>query len=85
MEAVRRDVWLEINASPERLDLNGAMIRSAKAKGASFTISTDAHHPRHLQGIKWGVVTARRGWLEAGDIRNTLPADRFAAALKHRP
>jgi DNA polymerase (family X) len=84
-EAVRRGVWLEINASPERLDLNGALIRSAKAKGASFTISTDAHHPKHLEGIRYGVVTARRGWLAPADIRNTLPVDRFAAALKQRP
>ncbi len=63
-EAVRRGVWLEINASPERLDLDGALIRAAKAKGARFTISTDAHHPKHLACMRYGVVTARRGWLE---------------------
>ena len=83
-EAARRGVWLEINASPERLDLSGPLIRSAKAKGARFTISTDAHHPKHLAGMRYGVVTARRGWLEAGDILNTLPVDRFAAALQTR-
>jgi DNA polymerase (family 10) len=83
-EAVRRDVWLEINSSPERLDLGGPLIRTAKAKGARFTISTDAHHPKHLAGMRYGVVTARRGWLEAGDVMNTLPADRFAAALRTR-
>ncbi len=81
-EAVRRGVWLEINASPERLDLNGAMIRAAKSKGAKFTISTDAHHPKHLDSMRYGVVTARRGWLGPSDILNTLPADRFAAALQ---
>ena len=84
-EAVRRGVWLEINASPERLDLDGPLIRSAKAKGASFTISTDAHHPQHLAAIRYGVTTARRGWLGPADIRNTLTADRFAAALRTRP
>jgi DNA polymerase (family 10) len=83
--AVRRGVWLEINASPERLDLNGAMVRAAKAKGARFTISTDAHHPKHLDSMRYGVVTARRGWLGPGDILNTLPADRFAEALRARP
>ncbi len=62
-EAVRRGVWLEINASPERLDLSGAMVRTAKAKGARFTISTDAHHPKHLANMRYGVLTARRGWL----------------------
>jgi len=84
-EAVRRGVWLEINASPERLDLDGPLIRGAKAKGASFTISTDAHHPKHLAAMRYGVTTARRGWLGPGDIRNTLPVDRFAAALRTRP
>ncbi|HEX3878538.1 MAG TPA: DNA polymerase/3'-5' exonuclease PolX, partial [Bryobacteraceae bacterium] len=81
-EAVKRGVWLEINASPERLDLSGAMARTAKAKGAKFTISTDAHHPKHLGSIRYGVVTARRGWLGPNDVMNTLPADAFAAALQ---
>jgi DNA polymerase (family X) len=81
-EAVRRGVWMEINSSPERLDLNAAHIRAAKAKGAKFAINTDAHHPRHLAGIRYGVTTARRGWLSAGDVMNTLPASQFAEALK---
>lgn len=80
-EAVRRGVWLEINASPERLDLHGQLIRSAKAKGARFTIATDAHHPKHLANMRYGVLMARRGWLEPGDILNTLPSEQFAAAL----
>jgi len=84
-EAVRRGVWLEINASPERLDLNGALVRTAKSKGAKFTISTDAHHPRHLASMRYGVITARRGWLGPSDVMNTLPAERFAAALRTRP
>jgi DNA polymerase (family X) len=83
-EAVKRGVWLEINASPERLDLSGPLIRSAKAKGARFTISTDAHHPKHLGSMRYGVVTARRGWLGPADIMNTLPADEFAAAIRAR-
>jgi len=81
-EAAKRGVWLEINANPERLDLEAALIRSAKAKGARFVISTDAHHPNHLAFMRYGVITARRGWLEAHDVLNTLPADQFAAALK---
>ncbi len=80
-EAVRRGVWLEINASPERLDLNDAHIRAAKAKGARFTISTDAHHPNHLRGMRYGVMTARRGWLGPGDIVNTLHVQDFEKAL----
>jgi DNA polymerase (family 10) len=84
-EAVRRGVWLEINASPERLDLHGALIRGAKAKGARFVISTDAHHPKQLDYMRYGVLTARRGWLGPDDIMNTLPAEGFAAALQLRP
>ncbi|MGA3098957.1 MAG: DNA polymerase/3'-5' exonuclease PolX [Bryobacteraceae bacterium] len=81
-EAVRRGVWLEINASPERLDLNGVHARAAKAKGATFAISTDAHHPQHLAGMRYGVATARRGWLGPADIVNTLPLEKFTEALK---
>jgi DNA polymerase (family 10) len=84
-EAVRRGVWLEINASPERLDLHGALIRNAQAKGARFAISTDAHHPKQLDYMRYGVLTARRGWLGPDDILNTLPAKRFAAALQSKP
>jgi DNA polymerase (family 10) len=60
------------------------LIRSAKSKGARFTISTDAHHPKNLAGMRYGIVTARRGWLGPADVMNTLPADRFAAALKEK-
>jgi DNA polymerase (family X) len=81
-EAVRRGVALEINSSPERLDLSAQMARAAKARGARFTISTDAHHPSHLLGMRFGVTTARRAWLSPADILNTLPLDQFAATIK---
>ena len=81
-EAVRRGVWLEVNSSPERLDLNANHIRAAKAKGAKFIVSTDAHHPNHLLNMRYGILTARRGGLEAADIINTYPAERFVQALR---
>lgn len=81
--AVRRGVFLEINASPERLDLSSAMVRTAKNLGAKFTISTDSHHPKSLAAnMPYGVLTARRGWLEARDIMNTLPVKEFAQAIR---
>jgi DNA polymerase (family 10) len=83
-EAARRNVWLEINASPERLDIHGHLLRTAKAKGCRFTISTDAHHPKHLLNMPYGVLTARRGWLTARDVMNTLPAAEFAGAILPR-
>ena len=80
--AAKHGVALEINASPERLDINAALIRQAKARGCKFTISTDAHHPKHLANMRYGVKMARRGWLEAGDVLNTLSADKFRRGLR---
>jgi DNA polymerase (family X) len=80
-EAARRNIYLEINASPERLDLSAALIRAAKAKGCKFVISTDAHHPKHLANMSYGARMARRGWLEPRDILNTRSASEFAKAI----
>ncbi len=79
--AARRGVLLEINASPERLDLHAALIRQAKAAGCRFVISTDAHHPKHLANMCYGVQMARRGWLTAGDVVNTLSLKDFIAGI----
>jgi DNA polymerase (family X) len=81
-EAVRRGVWLEVNSSPERLDLSANHVRAAKAKGAKFIVSTDAHHPKHLLNMQYGILTARRGGLEAEDLMNTYPVERFVQALR---
>jgi DNA polymerase (family 10) len=83
-KAAERGVWLEVNASPERLDLHAPLLRSAKRKGVRFTISTDSHQIRHLQNMQYGITMARRGWLEAGDVMNTLPLAQFEEALARR-
>ena len=62
--------------------MSANLIRTAKARGARFIISTDAHHPKHLGSMRYGVITARRGWLAPADIMNTLPLDRFEAAIR---
>ena len=81
-EAARRHVYLEINGSPERLDLGSNMIRTAKALGAKFAISTDAHQTKHLGiNMPFGVLTARRGWLEPRDVLNALPLAEFEKAI----
>src|SRR5580704_7868530 len=80
--AARRNVYLEINGSPERLDLSSSMVRTAKGLGAKFAISTDSHQTKHLgPNMQYGIITARRGWLEASDVLNTLPAGEFASAI----
>jgi DNA polymerase (family 10) len=81
-EAARRNVYLEINGSPERLDLGGAMVRTAKSLGAKFAISTDSHQTKHLGiNMPFGVLMARRGWLEARDVLNALPLAEFEKAI----
>jgi DNA polymerase (family X) len=80
--ASQRGIAMEINASPERLDLHAPLIRAAKAKGCKFTIATDAHHPAHLRNMKYGVKMARRGWLEKTDILNAMPLVDFEAAIR---
>lgn len=82
--AARRGVALEINASPERLDLPSHLVRAAKRRGCRFVVSTDSHRPSHLMNMRFGVLTARRGWLEAKDVLNTLTADHFCNALRRR-
>ena len=83
--AAARGVYLEINASPERLDLSAAMVRTAKTLGAKFAISTDSHHPNSLRyNMPYGVIVARRGWLQPEDILNTLPQEQFAEAIQKK-
>jgi DNA polymerase (family X) len=82
--AARRGVCFEINASPERLDLPSHLVRAAKRQGCKFTISTDAHRQQHLYNMKYGVTTARRGWLDAADVLNTRPVAEFEWALRQR-
>jgi DNA polymerase (family X) len=83
-KAAERQICLEINSSPERLDLPDHLIRAAKRKGCKFTISTDAHRQSHLQNMRYGVITARRGWLEANDVLNTYALSKFESALRRQ-
>ena len=63
--------FLEINAFPDRLDLNDVHAKLAKEHGVCMTIGTDSHNVVQLPYIKYGIATARRGWLEKKDILNT--------------
>ncbi|MDZ7638335.1 MAG: DNA polymerase/3'-5' exonuclease PolX [Bryobacterales bacterium] len=80
----KNGVAMEINASPERLDLHATLIRAAKARGAKFVVDTDAHLPRHLGNMKFGVKMARRGWLEKHDVLNALPYAELVERLRPR-
>lgn len=70
--ALENQVFLEVNALPERLDLNDLNCRRAKDRGATLCIGTDAHSVPQLSYMIFGVATGRRGWLETNDVVNTL-------------
>jgi hypothetical protein len=76
-------VALEINAQPDRTDLNDANARLAAERGTWISLGTDAHATTQLDFLRFGVFTARRAWLTAADVLNTLPLDRFRAALRN--
>jgi len=75
-------VALEINAFPERLDLKDIHIRQAREAGAKFVISSDAHNKSHFSVLRFGIAQARRGWVEASDVLNTLSCEKFLKALR---
>jgi DNA polymerase (family 10) len=75
-------VMLEINAQPDRLDLNDVHITMARESGVKLVISTDAHRTQELDCIRFGVDQARRGWCRAGDIANTLGVDGLRRVLR---
>lgn len=70
-EAKKQGVLMEVNSFPERLDLRDAHCRLAKQAGVKIAIDTDSHHVSHLDNMRFGVITARRGWLERRDVLNT--------------
>ncbi|MEN6302979.1 MAG: PHP domain-containing protein, partial [Armatimonadia bacterium] len=82
--AVEHQVALEINASPYRLDLSDVNARLAVSKGALLSINTDAHYREELQLLKYGVMTARRGWVEAESVINTWELGRLRGWLAER-
>ena len=70
--AAAQGVMMEINAFPDRLDLDEVNSRAAVERGVMMSIGTDAHAPNQLEFLPLGVSVARRGWLEAKDLANTL-------------
>jgi DNA polymerase (family 10) len=75
-------VAMELNAYPDRLDLNDRHLRMAKERGVKIVINTDSHHTSHMEKIKYGVLQARRAWLTKDDVLNTLTTEKFAKAMK---
>jgi DNA polymerase (family 10) len=80
--AAAAGVALEINGQADRRDLDEQRARLARDQGVKLMIDSDAHSPAALANTRWSVATARRAWIEPGDVLNTLPLDAFKAALR---
>jgi DNA polymerase (family X) len=78
----RTGTALEINGSPQRLDLPSEHIRAARDAGVTFAIDSDAHSVSDLGNMRYGAGTAQRGWLTPDDVINTWPLDKLRAFLR---
>lgn len=85
LQAARESsVALEVNCFPDRLDLRDSHCRLAREAKVKVALGTDAHRSEQLGYIKLGVITARRGWMEKGDVLNTLTSKELLAHLRRR-
>ena len=80
--AVRHGVAFEINCQVDRLDFNDVHAKLARDRGARLVISTDAHSKTAFGRLRWGVLMARRAWLQPSDVLNTRAFDDFRGSLR---
>jgi DNA polymerase (family X) len=80
--AARTGTMIEINSAPDRRDLDDVHARAAKEAGVRILVNTDSHGVDTLGNSRWGIATARRAWLTAADVANTLPWAEFAPLRK---
>jgi DNA polymerase (family 10) len=80
--AAERNCFMELNAHPDRLDLNDVFCKTAKEMGVKIAVSTDAHSVDSLDHMRLGILQARRGWLEADDVLNTRSWKELKKLLK---
>ena len=81
-KAKETNTAIEINAYPERLDLDDSSSRRAKELGIMLGIATDAHTINHFHNMIFGVSVARRAWLEKKNVLNTLDLERFLKRVR---
>jgi len=83
--AARYGVAVEINCQVDRLDLNDVQAKLARDRGVPVVISSDAHSRTAFARLRWGILVARRAWLEPSHVLNTRPFDEFRRSLRrHR-
>jgi DNA polymerase (family 10) len=77
-----KNIWLEVNSDPMRLDLPDFLVKEAITSGVKLTLGTDAHHKDGLNNMQYGVYVARRGWATKNDIINTQNLEEFTKGVK---
>lgn len=82
--AAKSGIALEINSNPARLDLEAKYARRAVQLGIPICIDTDAHRPEEMDLLRFGILTARRGWVEAANVINTWTLEQFLDWTKRR-
>jgi DNA polymerase (family 10) len=82
--AAEQGVCIEINAHPSRLDMDWRLVRRARDKGMKIPIDPDAHTLEGLDDMRYGIGIARKGWLSASDVLNTMDAGSLQAFFKQQ-
>jgi len=82
--ALETGTILEVNAIPDRLDLDDAHIRRAVGMGVRLAVDSDAHNAEGLAAMEYGVATARRGWAEAENVVNTLSLNELLELVRNK-
>ncbi|HLC73301.1 MAG TPA: DNA polymerase/3'-5' exonuclease PolX, partial [Candidatus Nanoarchaeia archaeon] len=82
--AIETNTILEIDAYPDRLDLNDEYIKKAIKVGAKLCIDSDAHNIKHFDFLKFGIAQARRGWATSKDVINTMGLKEFERYVDQR-
>ncbi|MGB2630398.1 MAG: DNA polymerase/3'-5' exonuclease PolX [Candidatus Omnitrophota bacterium] len=81
-KAAEENIYMEVNVHGERMDLNDVHCKRAKELGVKFLISSDAHTVEQLDKLVFGVITARRGWVEKDDVLNAKPLEKLTKSLR---
>lgn len=82
--AAERGIAVEINADPQRLDLDWRVLRQASAAGVTISLGADAHNTAGMANVEIGIGIARKGWLTAATVLNTRSTDEFLAFARRR-
>ena len=83
-KAAERGIAIEINADPQRLDLDWRLVRHAISKGVTISIGADAHNVTGMTNMELGIGIARKGWLSSSEVLNARPLDEFMQHVARR-